>query len=169
MAQSCQKRASMMSGCKVVDLLTCGWSLNANTVAFQPVTPVRGAYKDRKVSGRYRLFSAVESSFASPVDRRLRTVRATMLRKTTLEAFKVGKRRLRRTFSSSMYLIAWILVAPRPASSRREHSLANIFYREKMISLGRGVSTINGNATWLCSRSDKRKRGNARRTLFRSR
>jgi len=30
-----------------------------STVAFQPVTPVRGAYKDRKVSGRYRLLSAV--------------------------------------------------------------------------------------------------------------
>lgn len=30
-----------------------------SAVAFQPVTPVRGAYKDRKVSGRYRLFCAV--------------------------------------------------------------------------------------------------------------
>ncbi|KAL0114457.1 hypothetical protein PUN28_011607 [Cardiocondyla obscurior] len=27
-------------------------------MAFQPVTPVREAYKDRKVSGRYRLLSA---------------------------------------------------------------------------------------------------------------
>lgn len=35
--------------------------MSDSTVAFQPVTPVRGAHKDRKVSGRYRHCSAQQS------------------------------------------------------------------------------------------------------------
>lgn len=46
------------------------------TLAFQPVTPVRGAYKDRKVSGRYRLLSTTVKAVCL-VDVRVYTVRPT--------------------------------------------------------------------------------------------